>query len=175
MRYAIIGNSGSGKSTLARRLASAIGVDPIDLDAVYWEPERPGVRRDPVEAEADLLGRLEGHRCWIVEGCYEELVEPLLKWQPMLLWLEPGEATCIQHCRQRPWEPHKYASREAQDQNLAMLLQWVADYYHREGPMSYSAHEWLFTHYIGSKKRLQDASRSLDELGLDGSPGCAGV
>lgn len=154
MRYAIIGNSGSGKSTLARRLASAIGVDTIDLDAVYWEPERPGVRRDPVEAVADLLGRLEGQRCWIVEGCYEELVEPLLKWQPMLLWLEPGEVTCIQHCRQRPWEPHKYASREAQDQNLAMLLQWVADYYRREGPMSYSAHEWLFAHYSGSKKRL---------------------
>ena len=42
MKYAIIGNSGSGKSTLASRMGEEVGGTPIDLDDIYWEPDRPG-------------------------------------------------------------------------------------------------------------------------------------
>ncbi len=166
MRYAILGNSGSGKTTLARRLADVLGVEPVDLDEVYWEPDRPGVRRDPDDARADLLRRLDGHDRWIVEGCYEELVAHLLPLDPVLVWLDPGEATCLEHCRRRPWEPHKYPSREAQDENLAMLLEWVSEHYRREGAMSFAAHAALHAGYAGRKRIVRDGGRTLEELGL---------
>ncbi|MEL7450634.1 MAG: shikimate kinase [Pseudomonadota bacterium] len=152
MRYAIVGNSGSGKSTLARKLGANAGIEPVDLDEIYWEPEKPGVRRDLAEASADLLSKLEGQECWIVEGCYEELIEVVLPLEPKLIWLEPGEAVCLEHCRNRPWEPHKYSSREAQDRNLEMLLRWVSDYYRRTGPMSYQVHKQLYANYDGEKE-----------------------
>lgn len=168
MRYAIFGNSGSGKSTLSRRLGAVVGEAPIDLDEIYWEPDQPGVRRDPDTARTDLLSRLAGRGAWIVEGCYEELIAHVLGLHPVLVWLEPGEAKCIEHCRDRPWEPHKYPTQEAQDRNLPMLLDWVSDYYRRDGPMSYSAHERLYGGYRGRKMLIRDAGRDLEELGFVG-------
>jgi hypothetical protein len=57
------------------------------------------------------------------------------------------------HARARPWEPHKYASKEAQDANLDMLLGWIADYPSREGPLGRAAHEALFEGFTGRKER----------------------
>lgn len=38
MRIAVVGTSGSGKSTLAERLAAALDVSFIELDAIDWQP-----------------------------------------------------------------------------------------------------------------------------------------
>ena len=170
MRYAIFGNAGSGKSSLARRLGIALGVTPIDLDEIFWEPDRPGVRRDAAAARDDLLLRLGERTRWVVEGCYEELIVSLIDLRPTLIWIEPGEARCLAHCRERPWEPHKYPSKEAQDKNLPMLLAWVSDYYRRDGPMSYAAHEAFFDAYGGPKRRIQAGDGSLRKLGVADDP-----
>ena len=37
-RICVIGVTGSGKSLLAERLANKLGLDFIDLDALYWKP-----------------------------------------------------------------------------------------------------------------------------------------
>ena len=152
MRYAIIGNSGSGKSTLARQLGQSIGVTPIDLDEIYWESDQPGVARDLAVAEQLLRERLDGQEGWIIEGCYDDLIGSVLDLNPQLIWLDPGKAVCLQHCRERPWESHKYPSKSAQDRNLPMLLQWVSDHYSRTGAMSYHAHKQLFEQFSGSKE-----------------------
>ncbi|WP_423226670.1 AAA family ATPase, partial [Candidatus Amarolinea aalborgensis] len=36
-RIVVVGTSGSGKTTLARRLALALGIPHIELDALHWE------------------------------------------------------------------------------------------------------------------------------------------
>ena len=72
----------------------------------------------------------------------------------------------MQHCRRRPWEPHKYPSREAQDSTLAMLLGWVSEHYRREGAMSFAAHAALHAGYAGRKLILRDSGHALEELGL---------
>ena len=61
----------------------------------------------------------------MIEGCYGDLIAAVLPRTTRLVFLNPGVDACIANCRARPWEPHKYASKEAQDANLAMLIGWV--------------------------------------------------
>lgn len=154
MRYAILGNSGSGKSTLAASIAKEDQIPSIDLDTVYWEPDEPGVPRGLAESSELLLSALAEHADWIVEGCYEDLIAVTLRFEPTLLFLDPGLDACLENCRSRPWEPHKYASKELQDANLPMLETWVRGYYQRDGHMSYHTHKTTFDTYDGQKRRV---------------------
>ncbi len=156
MRIAIIGNSGSGKSTLAARLAEAYAAPTLDLDTVAWEPDEIARPRGPAAAAADVRTFCESAEHWIVEGCYATLVGVVLEYRPHLLFLDPGLEQCRQNCMNRPWEPHKYRSKAEQDERLAFLLDWVADYYTRDDEMSYRGHEALFRSYTGPKQHLRE-------------------
>jgi adenylate kinase family enzyme len=154
-RFAILGNSGSGKSTLATWLAQVAELALLDLDSVAWEPDRPGVERPAALAEADVAAFCATHARWVIEGCYANLVAAALQCQPLLVFLNPGLESCTANCLTRPWEPHKYASKQDQDANLEFLLSWVAEYYTRDGPMSLQAHRELFARYPGRKVELR--------------------
>lgn len=155
MRVAILGNSGSGKSTLAHWLAQSANLAVLDLDSVAWEPDRPAVARSSALAEADVAKFCSTHTGWVLEGCYGNLIDTALQFRPFLIFLNPGLESCTAHCLSRPWEPHKYASKQAQDANLQFLLSWVAEYYTRDGPMSLGAHQTVFSKYPGRKVELE--------------------
>lgn len=159
MRFVILGNSGSGKSMLAGWLAGATGLAMLDLDTVAWEPDRPAVARAPAAARADVAAFCARHERWVIEGCYADLVEAALPHAPLLVLLDPGLETCLANCRRRPWEPHKYPSKQAQDANLQFLLSWVADYYVRDGAMSLKAHRQCVAGYAGRKVELRHLPR----------------
>jgi len=161
MRVAILGNSGSGKSTLAAALAAAAKSAVLDLDTVAWEPGETAESRDEALAREDVRAFCRSNDGWIVEGCYATLVAAALEFGPKLLFLNPGLRVCVENCRARPWEPHKYASKQDQDANLPFLLSWVADYYTRTGPLSLAAHRACFQSYAGPKREL----RSLPRVG----------
>lgn len=152
---AIVGNSGSGKSTLARLLSNTGAIPTLDLDTVAWEPGQIAVPRSDVLANADVNEFCRGNSEWIVEGCYARLVKVALAYQPHLLFLDPGLEQCADNCRSRPWEPHKYESKEEQDSKLEYLLAWIGDYYSRDDDMSLAAHTTLFAEYAGPKRRLE--------------------
>ena len=152
-KYAIVGNSGSGKSTLAKRIQAQTGARILDLDNITWER---GVRIQKRLTIEDSLAQLrafidEEPSSWIIEGCYGELIEQSLTYSPTFIFLDPGEKICLDHCRNRPWEPHKYSSKSEQDKMLEFLLSWVSEYYRREGPMSQQFHQRLFEDYKNSK------------------------
>lgn len=154
-RVAILGNSGSGKSTLALALAAKSFAPLLDLDTLVWEPGKIAVPRAPEAALADLNAFCKGGESWIVEGCYADLIGATLRWEPELIFVNPGEEVCLRHCRARPWEPAKYASKEEQDAKLDFLLAWVSDYYRRDGPMSLKGHRALFDAYAGPKRETR--------------------
>lgn len=154
MRIAILGNSGSGKSTLAQWLARQTSAALLDLDTLAWDPGQIAVARPVSLAEAEVRHFCQTHAAWIVEGCYANLVNATLPFAPRLVFLDPGLETCIANCRTRPWEPHKYASKVEQDKHLAFLLDWVAEYYQRDGAMSLTAHAALYEAYQGPKHQL---------------------
>jgi adenylate kinase family enzyme len=154
MRVAILGNSGSGKSTLARRLSEEHGLAFLELDAIVWEKGKIAILREKGAIEADLARFLAENKNWVVEGCYGELVEKALAAGPELIFLNPGEAACLENNRSRPWEPHKYATKEAQDAMLENLLGWVKGYYVRDDQWSLAAHRRIFDAYDGMKREI---------------------
>ena len=157
-RVLVIGNSGSGKSTLARRLAAQHGLAHLDLDTLAWLPAEPPQRVPLPVAEQELARFTRAHARWVIEGCYADLVELLAADATELLFLDLPVSVCQHHARQRPWEPHKYPTKAAQDANLAMLLDFIAGYPEREGVLGRRAHEELFERFAGTKRRLVAAA-----------------
>jgi len=74
----------------------------------------------------------------------------------------PVEA-CISNARFRPWEPHKYSSKQEQDKNLAMLIDWIAKYEERDDTFSFASHQALFNNYSG-KKRMLTSNEQTSEI-----------
>ncbi|WLT32313.1 hypothetical protein [Geothrix sp. PMB-07] len=160
MRIAILGNSGSGKSTLARGFAQCHHLEAVDLDTFAWEPGKIAVPRDPAVALAEVAAFCQRQSQWVIEGCYANLIEATLPHHPLLVFLDPGPEVCRAHCLNRPWEPHKYASKAEQDEKLTYLLGWVEAYYTRDGDMSHRAHRALFDAYAGPKRRFTEPVES---------------
>lgn len=151
MKTLIFGNSGSGKSTLALRLAQDHCLAHLDLDAIVWEPGKIAVPRGPEAVAESLQAFISSHMRWVIEGCYGELIEAASIHCTELIFLNPGLGTCLEHNRHRPWEPHKYSSKHAQDEMLGNLQTWVADYYERQDQWSYHAHRRIFDAFTGYK------------------------
>jgi adenylate kinase family enzyme len=154
-RYVLVGNSGSGKSTLAARLARGSDVPHLDLDTLAWEPATSPTRRPAEDSAREIASFMEASaKGWVIEGCYADLVGVALFRCTRLLFLNPGVHACIANAGARPWEPHKYASKEAQDANLEMLLGWIRDYWTRDDVFSQAAHRALFDGFAGDKLEL---------------------
>jgi adenylate kinase family enzyme len=164
MRIVILGNSGSGKSTLAREFAASRYLTALDLDAVAWERGKIGVPRNTRDAIADVHAFCNSTEQWVIEGCYASLAQAALEWSPVLLFLEPGVDICLNNCRNRPWEPHKFPSKQEQDDKLDFLLSWVREYYERDDDHSLAAHQQLFAAYAGRKYKL---TQSVDQQFVD--------
>lgn len=151
MRLLVIGNSGSGKSTYARAMSARHGLAHLDLDAIVWEPGQVAVQRDRQAVLASLADFLGARSAWVIEGCYGELAEVASAHCTRLVFLNPGKQACLANNLRRPWEPHKYATPEAQQAMLANLQEWVAGYYTRDDAWSYRAHRRLFDAHAGPK------------------------
>jgi len=63
----VVGNAGAGKTRLARRLAGALGVPLVELDALHhlpgWEPIDPG-------QFMDVVSELAAAEAWVIDGNY---------------------------------------------------------------------------------------------------------
>lgn len=161
MRILVFGNSGSGKSTLCRDLASKHALQHLDLDSIVWEPGKIAVQRPVGDILVSLDDYLDAHASWAIEGCYGELVERASTRCTQLVFLNPGRDTCLRQNLDRPWEPHKYASPEAQDAMLANLQDWVSSYYERDDAWSLAAHRALFDAFLGSKVEYNEPATAM--------------
>jgi adenylate kinase family enzyme len=159
-RIIIFGNSGSGKSTLAKALTKLHGTEQLDLDTIAWEADRPGVRADFEESREALLRFIEQSESWVIEGCYSELLKVAANYCTEMIFLNPGIEACVENCRARPWEAHKYATPEAQDANLSMLIEWVREYETRDDEFSLWEHRKLFDTHEGRKTEYKSNGKN---------------
>jgi adenylate kinase family enzyme len=73
MKILLLGNAGAGKTTFAHHIMSDGPVPCLSLDEIAWAQ---GAERKPLPESLRELDRfLESHNRWIIEGCYDDLVE----------------------------------------------------------------------------------------------------
>ena len=151
-RVLIFGNSGSGKSTLAKHLSESPGLAHFDLDSIAWLPTDPP-QRAPISGCADQIDRfMTAHEGWVIEGCYADLIEIATVNATELIFLDLCVDDCIANAKRRPWEPHKYSSKESQDAKLDMLVNWITAYPDRTDSCSRPSHVALYERFQGWKK-----------------------
>lgn len=158
-KVVIFGNSGSGKSTLAGEIASSDGLAHLDLDTLAWLPGMPPERRPLAESQQEMDAFCQANDGWVIEGCYADLLECVLPRASEIIYMNLPVEACVANAKARPWEPHKYESKEAQDANLDMLIQWIRDYDTRDDVFSRRAHEAFYERYQGKKTVYTSNSR----------------
>ncbi|USR92031.1 shikimate kinase [Phormidium yuhuli AB48] len=156
MKIIILGNAGAGKSTLARRLLAKQTAARLSLDEVAFHGGTE--RRVLQDSLADVTHFIANHESWIIEGCYADIIEPILPYCEELIFLNPGVETCIVHCRARPWEPEKFTSNQEQDENLENLVEWVRSYETRTDEYGLRRHRILYESFQGRKREFKDPS-----------------
>ena len=158
MRYQVLskilifGNSGSGKSTLAKKISDMNNLAHLDLDTIAWEITSPPTRIPLFESEVQINNFTNSNDNWVVEGCYADLIRLVMDKADEVIFLNLSVDDCILNAINRPWEPHRYKSKEAQDSNLEMLINWISEYPKREDHLSQKAHIEIFNAFIGKKE-----------------------
>ena len=155
----IFGNSGSGKSTLAKELCEAEGLAHLDLDILAWLPTSTPERKPLIESEKEIMAFISSHNKWVIEGCYSDLLEIVVKRASEIIFMNLPITACIENAKKRPWEPHKYESKEAQNANLSMLIDWIAQYSERDDTFSENGHKKLYNAYPGMKSMFTSNER----------------
>jgi adenylate kinase family enzyme len=89
VRIAVVGTSGSGKSRLAKRIASALTVPYVELDAINWQTGWRDLNTyDPEEFRRRVVAALSGE-AWVSDGNYGAAVGPtVLARATHLVWLD---------------------------------------------------------------------------------------
>ena len=150
-RVLIFGNSGSGKSTLARRICELRGLAHLDLDTLAWRAASPP-ERELLSVSAKIIDEfVASHQGWVIEGCYTDLLELAIARSTELVFMNLPTELCVANASARPWEPHKYESKSAQDANLPMLLEWITQYSQRNDTFSFASHSRLYESYTRKK------------------------
>lgn len=150
-KFVIFGNSGSGKSTLAKALALQNKLAHLDLDTVAWKPIMPPQRLSILESSKLINTFFLANSSWVIEGCYSDLLELVTPKADEVIFMNLPVSACIENAKSRPWEPHKYDTKEAQDSNLEMLIKWISQYTTRTDSFSKFAHEKLYSDFQGKK------------------------
>jgi adenylate kinase family enzyme len=84
-RISVVGNSGSGKSTLARRAAAALGVEHIELDALFHQP---GWTSLPVEEFRAVVAARIAADGWVACGNYSAVQDLVWSRADTVVWLD---------------------------------------------------------------------------------------
>lgn len=82
---AVIGTSCSGKTTLARELAALVGAEPVELDALHWNPNW---EPRPADEFRELVWRVVAGDRWVVDGNYESVRDVVWSRATGVVWLD---------------------------------------------------------------------------------------
>lgn len=111
----------------------------------------PPTRKPLSDSASEINTFITNNKYWVIEGGYSDLLSLVIEAANKVIFLNLDAQICIENCKARPWEPHKYESFEKQNDNLAMLLNWVEDYSLRGDCFSLTAHRKLFDSFDGDK------------------------
>ena len=139
---------------MANKLKNAEGLAHLDLDELAWINSNPPQRAPLEHSHSKILEFIESNESWVIEGCYSDLLELVSSQANEAIFLNLPVEMCVENAKNRPWEPNKYPSKEEQDANLDMLLDWIRDYESRDDVFSMASHMKFFDSFAGSKSMV---------------------
>jgi hypothetical protein len=98
---------------------------------------------------------------WVIEGCYTDLLELLAEKATAIVFLNLPPEQCLLNASLRPWEPYKYASKEAQDANLEMLIDWITQEEQGDDVFSIAARIQFYEGFSGTKTCMLSKDHSF--------------
>ena len=157
----IFGNSGSGKSTLAVKLSASDNLTHLALDTLAWQPTTPPKRESLDVSRVKIQEFISTNNNWVIEGCYTDLLDIVCSEVSEIIFLNLPVELCIENARNRPWETHKYKSKEDQDKNLSMLIDWITEYKNRDDEFSYKSHFEFYNTFVGKKSMIKHNAKNI--------------
>jgi len=89
MRIVVVGTSGSGKSTLARKIATALDLPVIDLDAINWQAGWRDLNSHDPETFRSRIAEAAEAESWVSDGNYGRHAQPILRARATdIVWLD---------------------------------------------------------------------------------------
>ncbi len=104
-RIHVLGNTGAGKSTLGARVARALDVPFVELDALNWEPGWVGLNAtNPQEFERRTQAATVGDG-WVVAGLYITFAQRVF-WPQLhtVVWLDLPLPLLVWRVWRRSWQ-----------------------------------------------------------------------
>ena len=90
VRIVVTGTSGAGKTTFARRVATALGIPHIELDALNWQPGWRALSIDDPQLFARHVAEAVAADRWVSDGNYGLVREIIWSRATHLVWLDYG-------------------------------------------------------------------------------------
>jgi len=100
-KFVVIGTTGSGKSTIAERLASKLGLDYIELDALNWGPNWTPAEDELLCARVEEATRSPG---WVVAGNYSATRPVTWARAEAIIWLDYSLWVVFWRLFRRTWK-----------------------------------------------------------------------
>ena len=149
-RIVVIGVTGCGKSVLAEKLAQRLGLDFIELDALYWKPDWVESGDEEFRQKVELATRAPA---WALAGNYNKVRDLVWPRAEALVWLDyPFLVAFVRQWKrtlQRWWtqEPLWGTNYE---RLLPQLEFWSKKSLFYWQVYSYRRHKWLYPQLIAS-------------------------
>jgi adenylate kinase family enzyme len=84
-RIVVVGVTGCGKSTMADRLAKKLGLEFIELDALYWKPNWVACTDEEFRAKVETATQAPG---WALAGNYSATRDIVWSRAEAIVWLD---------------------------------------------------------------------------------------
>ncbi len=91
-RVVVVGTCGTGKTSFAARLARALGVRHIELNALHWEPGWQEASDEIFQKRVRAATEGEG---WVVDGNYSTVRNIIWPRADTVVWLDYGLPTIL--------------------------------------------------------------------------------
>ena len=121
MRVSVVGCSGAGQTTFGRALAARLGVEFVELDAIFHQPGWTELPDDEFRARVQAATATDS---WVVDGNYGAVRPIVLERATTVVWLDYSRSRVMQQVIRRS-VGRAITQRELWNGNRENAREWI--------------------------------------------------